>query len=70
MGVETGMCSLKGELSSLVVQALREIGKDKLTEDEEHKLISFLEKEKYKHLKHDIQIVPQWIGEILSKAIQ
>ncbi|MEQ9166100.1 MAG: DUF6088 family protein [Fulvivirga sp.] len=61
--------SLKGELSTLVVQALGEIGKDQLTEEEKEKLIGVLKKEKYEHLKHDIRVAPQWMGEIMAKAI-
>lgn len=62
--------SLKGELSVLVVLALKEIGREKLTEKEETQIIEVLKKENYENLKHDIRIAPQWIAEIMAKAIK
>lgn len=59
----------KGKYSSLVIQALKEIGKDKLTLDEERKIITLLKKENTKHLIHDIQLAPVWIKKIMQKAI-
>ena len=61
--------SLKGSISKLVVQALKEIGKGKMTNDELDKIVSILKKEDSKKLKHDIALAPQWIAEILAKAI-
>lgn len=61
--------SLKGEVSKLVVQALREIGKDKATEEELEKIYTLLKQEDKKTLKHDIALAPQWIAEIMAKAI-
>jgi hypothetical protein len=59
----------KGKLSRLVIQALKEIGKDRLTVEEESKIISLLKKEDTKHLVHDIQLAPAWIKKIMQKAI-
>jgi predicted transcriptional regulator of viral defense system len=61
--------SFKGETSTLVVQALREIGKDYVTEEDERKIIDVLKNEKYENLKHDIKIAPQWIAEIMARAL-
>ncbi|MDR3704331.1 MAG: DUF6088 family protein [Paludibacteraceae bacterium] len=61
--------SYKGEISSLVVLALKEIGKDKLTPDELQKITTILKKEEYQNLKHDIQLAPQWIAEIMAKSL-
>lgn len=61
--------ALKGELSTLVVQALGEIGKEYITPEVEERLINFLKKEDYQALKHDIQLAPQWMAEIMVKAI-
>lgn len=61
--------SLKGEVSKLVVQALREIGKDKATKEEIAIIQDLLKKEDKKTLKHDIALAPQWIAEIMAKAI-
>ncbi len=61
--------ALKGEVSKLVVQALKEIGKDKVTKNEIAKIRNLLKKENRKKLKHDITLAPQWIAEIMAKAI-
>jgi hypothetical protein len=59
----------KGQISSLVIQALREIGKGNLTESEEKKIIQLLKKENKKDLEHDIKLSPVWIRKIMQKAI-
>lgn len=61
--------SYQGEISTLAIQALKEIGKGNLTTEEEDKLIRVLKTENYNKLKHDIAIAPQWISEILAKAL-
>lgn len=59
----------RGEISSLVIQALREIGKGNATNEELNKIQALLQKENKKNLKHDISLAPQWIKEIMKKAI-
>lgn len=59
----------KGEISSLAIQALREIGIDKITADEEKKIIEVLKKENQSNLLHDIQLAPVWIKKIMQKAL-
>lgn len=59
----------KGEISSLAIQALREIGIDKITVDEEKKIIEVLKKENQTNLLHDIQLAPVWIKKIMQKAL-
>jgi len=61
--------SYQGEISTLAIQALKEIGQGNLTAEEEDKLIRILKTEDYNNLKHDIAIAPQWISEILAKAL-
>lgn len=60
----------KGEISSLVIQALREIGIDRITIDEEKKIIELLEGEDRSNLQHDIQLAPVWIKKIMQKALK
>lgn len=60
----------KGEISSLVIQALREIGKDNLTEEEEDKILDLLKEEEPKKLKHDTELAPEWIQKIMRKALR
>ncbi|MDE5421092.1 DUF6088 family protein [Ancylomarina sp. DW003] len=59
----------KGKISGLIIQALKEIGKDKVTPDEEEKIISLLVKENQKFLKNDILLAPVWIRKIMQKAL-
>lgn len=61
--------SAKGGISRLVIQALREIGKDRLTEEEEAKIMALLKKEDQKDLLHDIELAPVWIQKIMEKSL-
>ena len=61
--------ALKGKTSKLVVQALKEIGKDKATEKELNRIKTLLQKEDITDLKHDISLAPQWIAEIMAQAL-
>lgn len=59
----------KGEISSLVIQALREIGIDNITPSEEDKITALLKKENVNLLKQDIELAPIWIQKIMKKAL-
>lgn len=61
--------ALKGKISKLAVLALTEIGKDNLTKNEEAKVVKLLKDEKLEDLRHDLQLAPQWIAEIMAKAL-
>lgn len=65
----TKILALKGTISKLVVLALRDIGRGKVTLKGEEKIIELLQKEDIKDLKHDIVLAPQWIAEIMAKAL-
>jgi len=58
-----------GEISSLAIQALKEIGKDKITENESQIVLRHLKKENKYRLEHDIRLAPEWIREILRLAL-
>lgn len=59
-----------GKISSLVIQALKEIGKDKITESEIQIILNHLSKEEPYRLEHDIKLAPEWIRVIMRKAIK
>lgn len=59
----------KGKISRLVIQALKEIGNGKVTEQEEKKIIELLHEEDAKDLKHDIPLAPVWIQKIMKKGL-
>jgi hypothetical protein len=58
-----------GEISSLAIQALKEIGKDNVTENEKQIIISNLKNENKYRLEHDIRLAPEWIREIMRQAL-
>jgi hypothetical protein len=77
--LESGMITFKrttpknvatiGKISGLVIQALKEIGKGKVEEWEENKIIQILKNEDESRLKHDIKVAPEWIRVIMRKAL-
>jgi len=58
-----------GKISSLVIQALKEIGNGKILHSEEEKIINLLKKEDFFILKHDIALAPVWIQKIMKKGL-
>lgn len=58
-----------GNISKLAIQALKSIGKDKVTADEEKQILDALKKEKRKNIEHDIGLAPEWIRKIMRKAL-
>ena len=59
-----------GEISRLAIQALRTIGKYKVTEDEMKQIQNLLKKEKPTRLQHDIRLAPAWIREIMKPVLK
>ena len=59
-----------GKISSLAIQALKEIGKDKVTEAEIQIIIRHLATEEPYRLEHDIRLAPEWIRIIMRKALK
>lgn len=58
-----------GKISSLVIQALKEIGKEKVNEKEIEIILEKLTKEEPQRLEHDIKLAPEWIRVIMRKAL-
>lgn len=58
-----------GKISSLVIQALKEIGKDNCTENEIQIILKQLAKEETYRLEHDIRLAPEWIRVIMRQAL-
>lgn len=61
--------AILGEISGLVIQALKEIGNGKVTIDEEKKIVALLKNEKRYRLEHDIRLAPEWIRKIMKRAL-
>ncbi|WP_392437634.1 DUF6088 family protein [Cruoricaptor ignavus] len=58
-----------GNISGLAIQALKEIGKDNVTESESEIIIEQLKNEDAYRLEHDIKLAPEWIRIIMRKAL-
>ncbi len=58
-----------GDISKLAVQALRTIGKDKVSDKELMQIRELLKKEKPYHLQHDIKLAPEWIRKLLRPVV-
>jgi len=58
-----------GEISQLAIQALRSIGKEKVSVDEIKKIQQVLGNEKKSKLEHDIRLAPAWIREIMKPVL-
>lgn len=58
-----------GEISGLVIQALKEIGKDNVTESEKQIILEHLKNEDKYRLEHDIRLAPEWIRIIMRNAL-
>jgi len=62
--------SFHGEITPMVVSALKEIGKDNVTEDELQIIKKSLQLESKEVVLKDAYVAPQWITDILLKLIK
>lgn len=58
--------AVKGEITSLVIQALKEIGKDNVTDEQLKKIKNHLELEKKEIIEHDAKLTSAWISKIMK----
>jgi hypothetical protein len=61
--------SVKGEISGLVIQALKTIGQNKVDAETIEKIQAILKKEKKENIINDAKLSPAWINKILMQAI-
>jgi len=57
--------AIKGKISGLVIQALREIGNGKVNDEQINSIFELLQKEKPEHVKYDAALAPAWISRIM-----
>jgi len=62
--------SAVGEISRLVIQALRTLGKENATDEEIAHIQKLLAMEKPTRLEHDIRVAPAWIREIMKPVLK
>ena len=60
----------QGEISSLVIQALKTIGKTNLDDETILKIQMLLKKEKKENILNDAKLAPDWINKILKQEIR
>jgi DNA-directed RNA polymerase subunit K/omega len=58
--------AVKGEITSLVIQALKEIGKDNVTEEQLKRIKNHLKLEKKEIIEHDAKLASAWIAKIMK----
>lgn len=58
--------AVKGEITSLVIQALKEIGKDNVTEEQLKRIKNHLKLEKKEIIEHDTKLASAWIAKIMK----
>lgn len=58
-----------GKISGMAIQAIKEIGKDKMSENQIAIILGHLVKEEPYRLEQDIKLAPEWIRIIMRKAL-
>lgn len=61
---------VKGEISSLAIQALKTIGQNKIDEKSIEKIQSILKDEKKENVINDAKLSPAWVSKILMQVIE
>jgi hypothetical protein len=59
--------ALKGKITQLVCSALKEIGRDNVTDEQLQKIAQALLLENNKIIEHDAGLAPEWISKIILK---
>ncbi|NEW84348.1 MAG: hypothetical protein GZ094_18555 [Mariniphaga sp.] len=59
-----------GRISSLVIYALKEIGNQRITEQEKKIILGHLKNEEQSRLEHDIRLAPEWIRKIMREGLK
>ena len=60
----------QGEISSLVIQALKTIGQSKVDDKTLLKIQTLLKKEKSENILNDAKLAPAWINKIIIQTIK
>ena len=61
--------AMKGKVSSLAVAALKQLGKENVTQEVELQLVKALKKESIENIQHDARLAPEWIARIMLNLI-
>ena len=61
--------AMKGKVCSLVIAALKQIGKENVSQEVELQLTKALKKESVENVKHDAQLAPVWISKLIFQLV-
>jgi len=61
--------AMKGKVSSLVIAALKQIGKENVSQEVELQLTKALKKESVENVKHDALLAPVWISKLIFQLV-
>lgn len=61
--------SMKGKVSGLAIAALKQLGKNGITQEVQLQLAKALKKESPENIKHDVQLAPEWISKLILSLV-
>ena len=61
--------AMKGKISSLVIAALKQIGKENVSQKVELQLTKVLKKESVENVRHDAKLAPEWISKLIFQLL-
>lgn len=64
------LLSAKNDTNVLIIQALREIGKENIKSELLEKILKVLSSVDSESLNHDLKLAPAWIADIMKKSIK
>ncbi len=62
--------SMKGSVSSLVIAALKHLGKNSITKEVQQQIGVALKKESTENIKHDAKLAPEWVSKLIFSIIK
>lgn len=60
----------KGRVIPLLIQGIRDIGKENISEAESEAISEFIDRQKDPYLQEDLPLAPAWIQKIIKKLMQ
>ncbi len=60
----------KGHVMPLLIQGIKEIGEENITDSDYGTIRSFIDKQKDPYLREDLLLAPAWIQRVIKKLIQ
>ena len=61
--------AIKGKVSSLAIAALKQLGKENITQEVKIQLSKALKKEPIENILHDAKLAPEWISKLILQLV-